>query len=110
MNARDRRRQRRQLQVTQEAELVLAWYGRDAWERLREIADDAQVLDDTYEEWEAGALDALRCIQSLGRTVVKVPIDIDALLVWCHANGRRIDSAARAEYVIHLQQINDKPR
>jgi hypothetical protein len=37
-------------------QLGLAWYGREDWEQLREIADDRDKLDDTYEDWERQAL------------------------------------------------------
>ncbi len=43
-----RRRRRGRSQVPSEtAQLGLAWYSREAWERLREIADDRDKLDDT---------------------------------------------------------------
>ena len=40
-------------------QLGLAWYGREDWERLREIADDRDKLDDTYEDWERQALNMI---------------------------------------------------
>jgi len=33
----------------------VAWYRREDWSRLREIASDRTKLDDTYEAWLAGA-------------------------------------------------------
>jgi hypothetical protein len=36
--------------------------------------------------------------------VREVPIDFEALLAWCRAQDRPLDSAARAEYVTHLLQ------
>ena len=33
----------------------LAWYRRDQWTRLRELAPDADKLDESYEDWLAGA-------------------------------------------------------
>ena len=38
----------------------LAWYTSETSARLREVADDAQALDGTFEEWERGALAAIR--------------------------------------------------
>lgn len=32
------------------AEIGLAWYTREAWQRLRELAADVATLDDTYED------------------------------------------------------------
>lgn len=67
-----------------DANLGLAWYSR--------------------EDWERGALGAIRELESIGRQIRKVPIDIEALVSWCRGQDRRIDSAARAEYVAYLLQ------
>ena len=84
--------------------LGLAWYTREAWKRLREVADDLDALDDTFEDWERGALAAVRDLESAGRQIRKVPIEVDALVSWCRERHCRIDSAARAEYVTYLLQ------
>lgn len=97
-----RRRRRNHIEIAPDAELALAWYSREAWERLRQVADDAHALDDTYEDWERQALRAIRDLESHGRPIRKVPIDIDALLVWCREHHRRNDSKARAEYTAQL--------
>lgn len=97
-----RRRRREQFQIADDAQLGLAWYSREAWERLRQVANDVHALDDTYEDWERGALRALRDLESAGCQIRKVHIDIDALLAWCRERHRRLDSAARAEYVADL--------
>jgi len=96
------RRRRKRLRVAPDAALGLAWYSREAWERLRAVADDAQALDDSYEDWERQALGTVRDLESLGRKIRKVPIDIDALLAWCREHHRRNDIKARAEYVSEL--------
>ena len=33
----------------------IAWYGRDQWTRLGELASDADKLEASYEDWLAGA-------------------------------------------------------
>ncbi|HVA19430.1 MAG TPA: hypothetical protein VMU55_04580 [Solirubrobacteraceae bacterium] len=86
-------------------QLGLAWYTREGWERLRELASDRDALDDTFEAWERGARAALCELECTGRAVRKVPIDVEALAAWCRAQHRALDAAARAEYVTHrLQQ------
>lgn len=95
---------RNRIEVAPDAELALAWYSREAWERLREVADDVHALDDTYEAWERQALLAIRDLESIGRSIRKVPIGIDALLAWCHEHDRRNDSKARAEYAAQFTQ------
>jgi hypothetical protein len=77
---------------------------REGWERLRELAVDREQLDDSFDAWERGAQAAIAELAAMGRVVRKVPIDIEALLAWCQAQDRPLDSAARAEYVTHLLQ------
>lgn len=69
--ARRRGRERSEVGATR---LGLAWYTHAGWEQLHQVADDAQALDTTYEDWERGALAAIRELQSIGRLVRKVPI------------------------------------
>jgi hypothetical protein len=98
-----RRRRRERSQVPSAmAQLGLAWYSREDWERLREIADDRDKLDDTHEDWERQALKMIQDLEAVGRRVQKVPINIEALIAWCRERKCRIDMAARSEYVSHL--------
>jgi hypothetical protein len=99
--ARRRRKNRSQVPSAM-MQLGLAWYCREDWERLREIADDRDKLDDTYEDWERQALTTIRDLEAVGRRIRKVPINIEALVAWCRERKCRIDMAARAEYVSYL--------
>jgi hypothetical protein len=98
------RKRRRKHPVAPEAQLGLAWYTRAGWERLRELAADRDALDDSFEDWESGALAAIGELHAMGREVRKVPIDVEALAVRCGHHGRQLDSAARAAYVTHFLQ------
>jgi hypothetical protein len=94
---------------SRDAQIGIAWYTREAWERLRAIADDREKLDDSFEEWERGALQAIRDLASVGRHGRKVPIDVDAYVRWCGERGCRLDSASRAEYVTQLLATQPSP-
>ena len=96
-----RRRKRSQVPGAT-TELGLAWYSREDWERLHEIADDRDKLDDTYEDWEHQALRVVRDLEAAGRRIRKVPINIESLVTWCAERKCRIDMAARSEYVSYL--------
>jgi hypothetical protein len=61
-------------------EIGLAWYSREDWQRLREIADDRDKLDDAYEDWERQALKMIRDLEAVRRRIRKVPINIEALI------------------------------
>jgi hypothetical protein len=98
-----RRRRRERSQVPDAmTQLGLAWYSREDWERLHEIADDRDKLDDTYEDWECQALKVIHDFEAVGRRIRKVPINIEALIAWCRERKCRIDMAARSEYVSYL--------
>jgi hypothetical protein len=96
--------------LNDDAQIGLAWYSRKAWERLRAIADDREQLDDSFEEWERGALQAVRDLASVGRHVRKVPVDVEAYVTWCRERGCRLDSASRAEYVTERLKTQGSPK
>src|SRR5438105_13204638 len=100
----DAMRRRWRLRFATDAQPGLAWYTDEGWKRLCEVADDRDTLDDTFEDWERGALAAVRDLESAGQQIRKVPIDVDALVAWCRGRRCRIDSAARVEYVTYLLQ------
>ena len=97
-----RRRRERLHAASATTQLGLAWYSREDWERLHDIADDRDKLDDTYEDWERQALKMIQDLEAVGQQIRKVPIDIEALIAWCRERKCRIDMAARSEYVSYL--------
>ncbi len=76
----------------------IAWYRSDQWARLRQVAADADVLEETYDEWRALAEQAMSDMRTHGIDAQTVDIDVEELLIWCQANGRRLDQAARAAF------------
>ena len=77
----------------------VAWYRREDWSRLREIASDRTKLDDTYEAWLAGAQKTLLELAVAGVAARRVNVDVENLVRWCRAEGRSVDSAGRAAFV-----------
>lgn len=77
----------------------IAWYRRDQWTRLRELASDADKLEESYEDCLAGAQKALVQMGIAGMRAQRVDVDLDELARWCRAEGRSLDSAARAAFV-----------
>ena len=77
----------------------VAWYRREDWSRLREIASDRTNLDDSYEAWLAGAQKTLLDLAVAGVAARRVSVDVEALVRWCRAEGRPVNSAARAAFV-----------
>jgi len=87
-----------------------AWYRREQWIRLLEIASDRDTLESTYAEWESNAEKALLDFSHRGVQVRKVYIDIDELISWCRANGCPIDAKARASFTAEKLQERDRNR
>ena len=86
-----------------------AWFDREQWHRLTEVVDDRNELDDTFEQWERSALDALRTVERQGQRAEKVHIDVDVLVSWCKGKGFPVNGASRSRYVSFvLQQRNGK--
>jgi hypothetical protein len=54
----------------------------------------AYVLDDTFDDWERGAPEAISELAAVVR-IRKTAIDVEALAAWCRQEGQRLDGAAR---------------
>ena len=67
----------------------VAWYRREDWSRLREIASDRTNLDDSYEAWLAGAQKTLLDLAIAGVAARRVSVDIEALVRWCRGSPSR---------------------
>jgi hypothetical protein len=101
------KRGKSKISVPAGSQVGFAWFTREQWQRLTEIADDRNELDETFEQWERNALSALYTLHSRGHSVRKVMVDVETLVAWCRGHGRRIDAAARADYVIALLKLGD---
>ena len=77
----------------------IAWYRRDQWTQLRELASDVERLEESYEDWLAGAQRALVQMTVAGVRAQRVDVDLDELERWCRREDRPLDSAARAAFV-----------
>lgn len=77
----------------------LAWFDREQWHLLREVAADRAKLDDTFEEWETSARRALASLKSPGVAAESFEVRVTNLVQWCAERKLPVDSAARAEYV-----------
>jgi hypothetical protein len=74
----------------------VAWYSRKQWDRLLEIAEDRNNIEDTYEEWEANAEVGFRRLSRPGFVPQKIDIDVEELICWCKLKKRPVDGAARS--------------
>lgn len=77
----------------------VAWFDREQWHLLCEVAADRAKLDDTFEEWEANARRALANLKSGGVDAEAFEVRVSDLVQWCAERKLPVDGAARAEYV-----------
>ena len=82
----------------------VAWFDRKQWKRLTEAVEDRNELDDTYEQWQKSALEAVRMIERQGQEVEMVHVEVESLVSWCTENGLPVNGKSRAEYVRQLMQ------
>jgi hypothetical protein len=82
----------------------VAWFDRKQWKRLTEAVADRSELDDTYEQWQQSALEAVQMIEREGRKVEKVHVEVESLVSWCKENGLPVNGQSRAEYVTQIMR------
>jgi len=81
-----------------------AWYDRGQWARFRELAADADGLEEDYDAWLTSAERTLATLRSQGLSVERVLVDVEEIAAWCTREGRRYDGKARSEYVAELMR------
>ena len=80
----------------------VAWFDREQWTRLTQVVPDRSALDDTFEQWERSARNALARMRADGLRAEAVPINVEQLLAWCMLQGLKPDGKARANYAAYL--------
>jgi len=80
----------------------IAWYDSAQWAKLKQVAADAEQLDDTHEAWQRNVERTERELAAEGLILRRVPIDVDALVEWCRAQNKPVNGAARAEYTSRI--------
>ena len=87
--------------------LGIAWYKREEWSHLSEIAADRDEIEDTYEEWLNNAETRLREMAEAGINAKTVYINVGELQDWCIVQGRPLDGSARAVFTAEkLRQLH----
>jgi hypothetical protein len=80
----------------------IAWYFAEEWQSLRDSAADRDVLETTYEEWVQVFEKGLRDLAAAGVAAERVEVRVADLRTWCLKHNRRLDGAARSEFVAQL--------
>ena len=77
----------------------IAWYRPEQWERLREVAEDVESLEETYEAWLQTAERIIREGIPADQTIEKVDLDVEEGLAWCNFHGLPMNAQSRSRYV-----------
>jgi len=82
----------------------IGWYSREQWAELRDVVSDPEELESTYDEWLDAVKAAVPDLIKVGGKLLKVPVDVSELVSWCRQRRKRINAAARAEYILEMMQ------
>ena len=77
----------------------VAWYRPEQWQRLREISEDVDNLEETYDAWLQTAERMLRNGIPAGVVVEKIDIDVEEVLAWCNVRGLPMNASSRTQFV-----------
>jgi hypothetical protein len=78
--------------------LACAWYRKEQWAMLRAASIDRDELEESYEKWLFEAEQHFRNYRAAGIDIVKVDIDVGALLDWCREENQPLSGEARARF------------
>jgi len=88
----------------------ITWYNPDQYDVVRSYCVDGEKMDRTFEEWKAGAENAVRELRSDGNEVVRVDFDLEEFRVWCSAKGKKPNASSRSEYTVEKLRGSDQGR
>jgi hypothetical protein len=89
--------------------VAIVWYRPEQWQRVRDVATDAEELEMSYAEWLQVAEARFKEIQSNGFRVEKVDVDGEKLILWCNERGLENDGKARSRYAAEkLSELDQK--
>ena len=77
----------------------VAWYRPEQWLRLREVSEDVDNLEETYDAWLQTAERMIRAGVPANVVVEKIDIDVEEVLAWCNQLGLPMNAASRSRFV-----------
>jgi hypothetical protein len=69
---------------------------------MKELAEDPENMDESYEVWLEAAEKALRNFRAEGCEVRKVDVDVVAFADWCAAKGLPLNASSRSQYAADM--------
>ncbi len=90
--------------------IAIVWYRPEQWQRVRDVATDAEELEMSYIEWLQVAEERFKEIQSKGFRVERVDVDSEELILWCNERGLENNGNARSRYAAEKLSELDQNR
>jgi hypothetical protein len=89
--------------------IAVVWYRPEQWQRVRDIATDADELEASYAQWVQVAEEKLKQLRSSRLRVEKVDVDSEKLILWCNERGLENNGQARSQYAAErLSELDQK--
>lgn len=93
----------------QDQTICIAWFRREQWFLIKQKADDPEIIEDTYEEWEKEAESLVQKLIAIGKQFNKIDVDIFELEEWYKANGLPNVGNARSRFAAEKgQDLNNR--
>ncbi len=89
---------------------ALAVYTPEEYAKIRALSEDADSMEETWEEWHQGANEAKVQAALQGIQCVEIAIDANGLVKYCLENNLAINSEARAGYAAWLLREREMRR
>ena len=77
--------------------VAFAWYQRATWEQLKMVVDDPEQMDESYEAWFKGSVEAFREFRMGGYLVEKIYLTLDEIEAYCLEKGLDNINETRAD-------------
>lgn len=76
----------------------IPWYRREDYDGIRQAMADGDSLPESYAYWLSSAESVEAAVQTVGKRVVRVELDLPVFLAWCRDQGLQPNSGARSRY------------
>jgi hypothetical protein len=86
--------------------VAMCWFDAGQWEALRDAAEDADELPESYESYVADIEHVRDQLRGEGLLPIEIPVDISELVRWCELCTYPNDAKHRSLYAAQrLQQM-----
>jgi hypothetical protein len=86
----------------------IGFYRREQWQRLRETAVDAHLLEASYDDWIEVLDSAVTKITDRGLEPRLIEVDVNTLLAYCKQQGIPNNAEARSKFIAKLTSEADE--